>query len=220
MWGYAGCRSYGNVVEYNHVHDIGQGMLSDMGGLYTLGVGTGTRVRHNVFHDVNCREYGGWGIYTDEGSTDVLMEGNLIYRCNSAPFHQHYGRDNVLRNNILALGRLGQIERTEIETHNSFTVERNIIYFTEGPVLGRQWDTPSATFRDNLYYNPETNRLDFGGGRSFAKWQALGQDEGSLVADPMLRDPGHGDFRMKKGSAAERIDFRPLETDRAGRLTR
>ncbi len=28
-------QAQGNVIEYNHVHDIGQGMLSDLAGIYT-----------------------------------------------------------------------------------------------------------------------------------------------------------------------------------------
>jgi hypothetical protein len=73
-----------NIIEYNHVHDIGQGMLSDMGGIYTNSVSPGTRIRYNVVHDVRCREYGGWGIYDDESSSDILIEKNLVYRCSSA----------------------------------------------------------------------------------------------------------------------------------------
>ena len=50
-----------NTVEYNHVHDIGQGMLSDLAAIYTCS-SPGTRIRYNLVHDVSRREYGGWGI--------------------------------------------------------------------------------------------------------------------------------------------------------------
>jgi len=104
-WGFAESEAYGNIIEYNHVHDIGRGLLSDMGGIYHLGVSPGTRIRYNLFHDITSRGYGGWAIYTDEGSRDVLIENNLSYRTNCSPFHQHYGRDNEIRNNIWACGR-------------------------------------------------------------------------------------------------------------------
>jgi len=52
----------GNVVEHNHVHDVGQGVLSDLAGIYTCST-PGSRIAYNVVHDVTRREYGGWGIY-------------------------------------------------------------------------------------------------------------------------------------------------------------
>jgi hypothetical protein len=38
-------QAVGNVIERNHVHDIGQGVLSDVGGIYTNSVSPGTRIR-------------------------------------------------------------------------------------------------------------------------------------------------------------------------------
>ena len=73
-----------------------------MGGIYTLGVSPGTRLRYNVIHDVNARAYGGWGIYPDEGSSEIVIENNLVYRCQDgalfcAPQPQHHRREQHLR---------------------------------------------------------------------------------------------------------------------------
>lgn len=74
VWGYGENDACGNIIEWNHIHDIGKFALSDLGGIYTLGVQPGTRLRFNLIHDVNSRTHGGKGIYPDEGSTDILME--------------------------------------------------------------------------------------------------------------------------------------------------
>ena len=101
-WGYAPNAAHDHRIGFNHLHDLGKGMLCDMGGVYLLGVQPGTRVYNNLIHDVNCRFYGGWGIYTDEGSSHVVVEENICYHCSRDGFHQHYGRENVLRYNISA----------------------------------------------------------------------------------------------------------------------
>ena len=64
--------------EFNHLYNIGQGVLSDMGAIYTLGVQAGTVIRNNLIHDVNSFTYGGWGIYPDEGSSDMVIENNIV----------------------------------------------------------------------------------------------------------------------------------------------
>ena len=61
-WGYQRSISRDNIIEHNHIHHIGQGLLSDMGAIYTLGVSPGTVIRNNLIHDVDANHYGGWGI--------------------------------------------------------------------------------------------------------------------------------------------------------------
>ena len=155
-WGYAESDGYGNVIEWNHIHDLGKGVLSDMGGIYLLGHACGTRLRYNHIHDIDCRRYGGWCMYTDEGSTDVLMESNLCYRANRDPFHQHYGRNNTLRNNILAYGGDAVLAYGKPEDHLGLTFERNILLSHDTPILRKatpdRWTPGQTVFRRNLYW--------------------------------------------------------------------
>ncbi|MBI3987863.1 MAG: right-handed parallel beta-helix repeat-containing protein, partial [Lentisphaerae bacterium] len=215
-WGYAEGNAYGNIVEHNHIHRIGRGVLSDMGAIYLLSVSPGTRVRYNLIHDVESRGYGGWGIYTDEGSSFILIENNVVYRTKSAGFHQHYGRENLVRNNIFAFGREAQFTRSRLESHSSFTLTGNIFYFDVGDkVATGDWTGLRAVVDRNLYFNTRGKPLEFAGG-TLRRWQRRGMDRHSLVADPRFVAPRRGDFRLKRGSPAAKIGFVPIDVSDVG----
>jgi len=210
VWGYGPSAARDNRILRNHIHDIGQGLLNDMGGIYTLGMQPGTVLAGNRIHDVRSDGYGGWGIYLDEGSTDILVADNLVYRTKTGGFHQHYGRDNLIRNNIFAFAAEGQIQRSRQEEHSSFTFEGNAVLWDRGPLLHGQWAEPRAHFERNLYWDASGRPLDCGRGRSFAQWQALGMDVHSLVADPRFADPAAGDFTLLPDSPLPALGFRPF----------
>ena len=207
-WGYGESGAHHNELGYNHIHQIGQGVLSDMGGIYTLGVSPGTTVHHNKIHHVHSFDYGGWGIYFDEGSTGIVAENNLVYRTKSAPFHQHYGRENTVRNNILAFGTEAQLMRTRAEDHLSFTVERNIVIWRDGPLLGSSWSgTPGKNFilRNNLYWNTAGDQPTL-----------EDKDTTSKIADPGFVNAEKDDFRLKTNSPALALGFVPFDLNAAG----
>ncbi len=215
VWGYAPSVSERNLIEGNHIHDVGRGLLSDMGGIYMLGVSPGTIVRGNVLHDIESFGYGGWGIYTDEGSTGITIEKNLVYRTKSGGFHQHYGKDNVIRNNIFAFAREGQIMRSRMEPHRSFSFEHNLVYFKDAPLFAKSWKDDKFAIDYNLYWEASGKPIPFPGG-TFADWQARGFDRHSLIADPMFIDAEKGDFRLKEGSPAAKVGFEPFDYSKAG----
>lgn len=212
-WGYGPALATGNLIEKNLVHDLGHGMLSDMGGIYTLGLHRGTVIRGNVFHDISAYNYSGWGIYLDEGTTDILAEDNLVYRTTHGGFHQHYGRDNVVRNNIFALGRDAQLRRTRVEPHRSFTFERNIVYWERGPLLDGEWGELKADFRCNLHWRTENPAAVEFAGQTWAQWRARGADADSRIADPRFAAPDRAEFRLQPDAPAFGLGFRPLAAD-------
>ncbi|MFO1530820.1 MAG: right-handed parallel beta-helix repeat-containing protein [Kiritimatiellia bacterium] len=61
VWGYGDSVAKRNRIADNRVQHLGHGLLCDMGGIYTLGKSEGTVVTGNIFQDIHCYEYGGWG---------------------------------------------------------------------------------------------------------------------------------------------------------------
>ncbi len=216
-WGYAETSANHNAIEYNHIHHIGKGWLSDMAGIYTLGVSPGTVLRYNRIHDIEAAHYGGWGLYNDEGSTGILLENNVVYRTTHGGYHQHYGKENVIRNNVLAFSKNAQVMRSREEDHLSFTFERNIVYFTEGTLLGSTWANDHFKLDNNVYWRVGGQPFDFLG-QSLDQWRARGHDVHSIVADPLFVDPQHDDFSLKPGSPALDLGFQPIDTSQIGRM--
>lgn len=235
-WGYQRSISRDNLIAFNHIYNIGQGLLSDMGAIYTLGVSPGTVIRNNLIHDVDAHNYGGWGIYNDEGSSYILVENNIVYNTKFAPYNIHYAKEVTVRNNIFAFGRLQQLNRTRTEPHKSVYFENNIIYWHEGELLDGDWqDKPYSFYFNpmgkegvqqvtstfdmdyNIYFNPKL-RLDSVkfNKLSFMEWQKRGKDIHSQFADPLFADVSQYNFTLPPNSPAIKSGFRPFDISSAG----
>ncbi len=215
-WGYSDSTAKRNNISFNHVHHLGWAVLSDMGGIYTLGPSEGTVISNNIFHDIYAYSYGGWGMYTDEGSTGIVMEKNLVYDTKTGSFHQHYGKENIIRNNILVNSKLHQIQATRVEQHLSFTFEKNIVYWETGPLLAGPWTKITINMDNNCYWNTAGQPITFAG-LLLDQWrEQKGHDKNSIVADPGFIDPKNHDFHLKPGSPALKLGFEPFDYTKAG----
>ena len=225
--GRAPAYTHHNEVAYNHIHHLGNGVLNDIGGIYTLGVSPGTVLHHNLIHDVTRFErgrqgYGGWGIYLDAGSSQIRVENNVVYNTRDGGLHLHcygYPFDDVIVNNIFAYSDSCQIMRNgKHEPEGNYAhLERNIVLGRNAKMFdGNSWKDDSKHTSDrNLYWSEGSDAIEFKG-KPLADWQAAGRDVNSLVADPQFVDPGRYDFRLRPDSPALKLGFQPIDISTAG----
>ncbi len=104
MWNPGATPCKGNIIEYNHIHDVMQ-ILSDGGGIYTLGLQPGSILRNNLIHDVplNAGRAESNGMFLDEGTTDIVIEDNGIYNTVKSPLRFHKAGVNLVQRNILGI---------------------------------------------------------------------------------------------------------------------
>lgn len=214
-WGYANSFAKNNKVIYNHIHHIGWDLLSDMAAVYTLGKSEGTEINNNTIHNIHAYWYGGWGLYTDEGSSGIIMKDNLVYNTKTGGFHQHYGKDNFIQNNIFAFAKLYQAQCSRVEKHRSFNFENNILLFNEGVVLQGVWENINIQMDKNLYWNTKGGKYSFNR-KSFKKWQKTGHDSNSVIANPHFIDASAFNFEFKNKSNISKIDFKVFDYSKAG----
>lgn len=213
-WGYAPSSSFGNLIRRNDLHHIGMGKLSDMAAIYTLGQQPGTVIEENRIHDVLSAHYGGYGIYLDEGSSMITVRRNVVFRTKNQAFYQHYGIQNVVRNNIFAMTG-GSVTLARDRFHNMAIFENNI-FCTEGePLIADKPDSrvfSRIPMRKNLFFctcgeatvaTPEAIPL-----RAYAEERGLLGD--NAVEDPRFRDAENGDFTLLPDSPAIAMGFSPI----------
>jgi hypothetical protein len=202
-WSYDQDPESDNVIELNRIHQLGQGYLSDLGGIYTLGELSGSTIRRNLIFDITAYPYsraGAWGLYADAASSHILFEGNVAYRTTSGGFHENFGTDNLVKDNVLALGQEAQVELTKAEAHRSLTLTHNAIVTDGVPFFRGDWRHVSAQLDDNLYFDISGHPPSWLSGARLLDWQTLGFDRNSRYIDPGFVDPRHGNFATHPGA--------------------
>jgi hypothetical protein len=258
-WGYACSVAHDDVVQFNSIHNLGQGITSDLGGVYYLsGINTGNKVLNNVVHDIDHDPYGGyggWGLYLDGGATQILVANNLVYRTTDASLHLNsWGgappnpppTPNIFRNNILAYGAMGAMDRHNDTNFLSMVFENNIFYYDMASIQYGYWycegkptctnyfqldsniyfnksisgGQPSAPFFSTHYAAPNSGQQPPKTPLTFTQWQATGEDRQSLFANPQFVNPTPGvdNFTLGSNSPASSIGFAPFDPRQAGRL--
>ncbi|HEX6987013.1 MAG TPA: right-handed parallel beta-helix repeat-containing protein, partial [Planctomycetaceae bacterium] len=93
-----------NRVERNRIRDV-MSLMSDGGGVYTLGLQPGTTLAGNVISAIpkGAGRAEANGLFLDEGTTGLTIEGNTIFTIADPPLRFHKAGRNLVRGNVLAV---------------------------------------------------------------------------------------------------------------------
>ena len=229
IWGYDYHVTKNINISRNLIYNIGQGWLSDMGGIYMLGKQPNTRLTENVIHNVAADPgeggYGGWGIYLDEGSSFMDVEKNLVYACGNQSFNTHYGEGNIIRNNIAAFSGEGLVSPgiDKGETHSTGIYYNNIFITKDKAPIYIEMLNPSH-FYDNgniMWSATEGDELYFENGNDIYSLD-IAKQKGFIhfpvVADPLFKDALNYDFALAENSPAFEANFEAWDYSVAGTL--
>lgn len=214
-WGYALTNIENNIIQNNIIYQIGMQTLSDLGCIYLLGKQVNTKVMQNICHDVVSFAGLGWGLYTDEGSSNIELTNNIVYNTKCAGFHQHYGADNLIHNNIFAYVNQGECDGAVKSSQwsgncdekkpdgkcSSFSFQTNIVYVQDiknSQLLDdNNHGLKNMTLDKNNYYSvQDSSKIKFPpeNKRTWTEWHLEKKDEHSKISDPEFVDPTHFNF--------------------------
>ena len=93
------------TVAFNNIHDIGRGLLSEVGCQHNLGKvhGFGLIIDHNICSNVQSYDYEGYGFWTDGSSANVKITNNIAYHQKGLNYNAHFGTNVTIENNVFAL---------------------------------------------------------------------------------------------------------------------
>ena len=226
-WGYSPTCCRNNRIVRNRIYRIGQGRLSDMGGVYALGRNEGSEVVGNWISDVAGYPSCGapsFGLYLDQGSSDIVLASNLVERCRDGAVHQHYGRNNVFRNNIFTGFDQWGVWTGRCEPHEMYRLEHNIFWW-ENPMAGALRCADPKPFGGripadgNVFWcaNGPVANYAFGN-EAWDAWRKKGYEEHGLVADPCFCNPKAGDWSLSPNSPVFGAGFVAFDWREAGVL--
>jgi hypothetical protein len=224
VWGFSESISRDNRIEKNHIHHLGFGWLSDMGGIYTLGVQPGTTIRGNLIHDVKPATYGGWGIYLDEGSSHIVVENNITHDTMPEGFFLHVGRENFVRNNIFVAGAAAQVSLGKTTAgFRGFTFQNNIVVSEGSAIYANNYASdllkPGFLSDYNLLWSTAGELWNKNGPNDKLDMEALrevGLDRHSIIADPRFADFAGRNFTLLPDSPAHPLGFQPIDMSDIG----
>jgi hypothetical protein len=198
--------NWGNSIHHNLIHDAG-GWGTDAEG----------RLRTPLYS---------WGIYLDTHSSGWQVHSNVVYNTVLGAYMVNGGMENVFENNLCIGGQQQQAYLSvwpKYQTTGNRLARNIFVSAGAGSAIYtmRSAGREAYAFDANLVWaGGDPPRISGVSGLprrdAWAAWQALGQDQGSLVADPQFVDPARRDYRLKPTSPALGLGFRPIDLTSVG----
>jgi uncharacterized protein (TIGR03437 family) len=205
----SGIGNANNVISFNHVYNLLQGIMNDGGSIRIDGgnavfIAAGNKILNNKIHDVtdasimDSNGYGGHGVYMDDHTGLVDVENNLIYRVSGSGIYTPHGpaaakEANTIKNNIVAFARSSLVSDTGpykdgvTISNPAFVVSNNLFYFDRS----ESSDSPFRAVAGCLYSVgiPFTSYLFF---TSNLYWRTDGAFATDTKAFHVQSNPGPG----------------------------
>jgi uncharacterized protein (TIGR03437 family) len=206
----AGIGNANNVISFNHVYNLLQGIMNDGGSIRIDGgnsvfTAAGNKILNNKIHDVtdasimDANGYGGHGVYMDDDTGLVDVENNLVYRVSGAGVYTPHGpaapnQANTVKNNILAYTRLAMVSLgfpygngVPSAIPQEFVVSSNLMYFDRN-----NSSVPKFFVQDGCTYSGGFPYVQFLQFNSNLYWRTDGAFAGDSKAFHVQPNPGSG----------------------------
>lgn len=186
-----------SIIEWNHIHHIGQHVLSDMAGIYTLGAQPGTVERYNLIHDIDC-QLSGNGIYFDSGSAFLSVSNNIVHDVSEAAwFMARISAKNLVANNIFAFPLASvAVAPARDPASSASTFRNNILVWNDAVLCTKEGTGKEVEFSGNI------------------AWRANGKPfeeiPGFEFTDPGFKDAENRDFAFVDEDKVRRLGFEPF----------
>lgn len=194
------------TISDNLIENIGQGMLSDMGGIYLLGSQKHTVIEENLIRSVHHAPggYGGRALFLDEGADGVTVRRNLCYDCSSQAYFQHNAGTNTLIENVFAYCWEGQVGLSDNDGEGTVVMERNVLVGEEPHVVvvGSTIEGALGDYRDFAASRPkvkQTGTVAYNAALGESPFFNPSQGNYSLIIDASLAEAGFADFSLDVG---------------------
>ena len=187
------------LVESNTIHDIGNHMMSDLAGIYVTGPLDGSILRKNTIYNITHYSYGAAGIYADDGSSNILIDGNRTYNTEKTGFLLNNGQNITVTNNMFVKsGEEPVIYAFFKNIKSTMVFKNNIIVNDKNKPLSKGLTLDGIESDQNVYWDNVAKENSVIQGNLNLKQVAARSknDKHSIVQNPNLQDWDNFQFKV------------------------